>query len=358
VAPLGVNNIEKEAILVSTGTRGDVAPLIAYGLKIKDSREKITLFSNSDHSALALKHGICFEAISEPDWPQVNRDEWAFFNEVVAPGYYNTHRLITAAVKDGRNLEIVARSSAWGAQYVAEKYNLPFTRIALQPCAIRKNGHPADRLQTAFLNRFRKEIGLHEIDMIDAIPEAWENTISLFPRWFGEPQSTWPESGYVDDFLFLDEYDYEPDPELRMFLNKHVPILISLGSGIQEIDVFWRAAEILSQVHNLPVLFISPYIQHEQGNTSLLLLRRSFIDHGYVVPKCGIFINNGGIGAIAQGIRAKVHQIICPIMWDQPDNARRVEINGLSTTLTLEDISTGRLLEVIRKFFNISRKPS
>ena len=341
----------REIILVSTGTRGDVAPFIAYGKKIQKRGRRVTLLSNSEHASLSMQHSIPFAAISAPDWAQLNRDEWAFFNDVVVPGYYATHRYVAAILETGAEVEIVARTGAWGAQYVAEKFALPFTRIALQPCAIRQNGHPAEAKQIAILNDFRQKIGLRRIETRSTIPENWSNTISFFPEWFGGFESRLPKGGVSEGFISLDDEGYEPDSELNQFLTSHRPIVISLGSGVQQIEIFWEAAKTLAVGHRLPVIFLSPYIASRSVTQSPLLMARAYADHGYILKRANVFINNGGIGAVAQGIRAEIPQIVIPLIWDQPDNARRLHASRMGATLALEDVSSERFITEVRSMY-------
>jgi len=46
------------------------------------------------------------------------------------------------------------------------------------------------------------------------------------------------------------------------------------------------------------------------------------------LPRCAVFVHHGGIGSCAQGLRARVPQLIRPFAYDQFDNAARIEADG------------------------------
>jgi UDP:flavonoid glycosyltransferase YjiC (YdhE family) len=45
-------------------------------------------------------------------------------------------------------------------------------------------------------------------------------------------------------------------------------------------------------------------------------------------PRCGAVVHHGGVGTTAQALAAGIPQLILPMAWDQPDNARRVKRLG------------------------------
>lgn len=64
------------------------------------------------------------------------------------------------------------------------------------------------------------------------------------------------------------------------------------------------------------------------------MLTLSHADHGWLLRHALLLVSHGGIGAVAQAIRAAVPHIVLPLDFDQPDNAARVEALGLGATLS------------------------
>jgi UDP:flavonoid glycosyltransferase YjiC (YdhE family) len=304
------------------------------------------LLSNADHEVLSRKHGIAFAAVSSPDWPQVGRDERSFFEQIILPGYMSAFDHIASAVDAGSALRIVSRTGHWGAQFAAERFGLPFSRIALQPCAIRQSGHPVSQHEFDHLNAFRYAVGLPKLAQEGRMWEDWRDTVSLFPWWFGRPQSEWPQSGNCEGFLYLDDEDFIPDSELDAFVKNYSPLVISLGSGMQNTALFQQAAELIVRDLGLPTLFLSAFTGHQSSSRRMLI--RPSADHAWLLPRCRMIVHNGGIGTVAQAIRARIPQIIVPLMWDQPDNARRVQALGLGVSLRLSDSLPADLCATVR----------
>jgi hypothetical protein len=123
----------------------------------------------------------------------------------MVPAYYRAHDAIARKMEQKTRLVLVNRTGNWGASFTAEKFGIPVINIALQPCAIRTAGHPIIAESLLLVNQFRRDIGLQATDAIDGIWEPATQTISMFPAWFGKPQSEWSQAGMCVGFPFLDE---------------------------------------------------------------------------------------------------------------------------------------------------------
>jgi rhamnosyltransferase subunit B len=60
----------------------------------------------------------------------------------------------------------------------------------------------------------------------------------------------------------------------------------------------------------------------------------SYLPFSRVLPRCSAIVYHGGIGTLAQAIRAAVPQLVVPNSHDQPDNGQRIERLGLGLTLS------------------------
>jgi rhamnosyltransferase subunit B len=59
------------------------------------------------------------------------------------------------------------------------------------------------------------------------------------------------------------------------------------------------------------------------------LLHIDHADLAYLLPKSRCLIHHGGIGTLAQAVKAGIPQIVRPRMYDQPANGVRVMLYGL-----------------------------
>src|SRR6185295_8567691 len=67
------------------------------------------------------------------------------------------------------------------------------------------------------------------------------------------------------------------------------------------------------------------------------LVHASYASFSRLLPKAAAIVHHGGIGTIAQALRAGVPQLVTPMNFDQPDNARRVERLGVADRLRMRD---------------------
>lgn len=317
---------------VTTGTRGDLLPFLGLARIAESLGFDRLLLANADHAALARRWNVPFQAICDADGPQEGREPEHFFSARVMPGYRAIHDTIMAARADRQSAMIVARSGDWGAQFTAERLNLVFGRIALQPCAIRPHGHPMSTGQIGQLNRWRASLGLAPLPYEGAVPEWSTHTLSLFPDWFGAPQSQTPEAGRSIGFVFPDQSPEPPPGPLVRFLARHGRIAVfSAGTGVTRVETLYAAAEIFAR-QGPAVVFLSAHAPVRRQDPRVLSL--SHADHGWLLRHARLLVSHGGVGAVAQAIRAAVPHIVLPLDFDQPDNAARVEALGLGAALS------------------------
>ena len=145
-------------------------------------------------------------------------------------------------------------------------------------------------------------------------------TISLFPSWFGEPQSNWRQSGHCVGFPFLDKPDADLTDELRRFIDLYgAPVVFSCGTGIQDVSHALNSAKWFCIKTKCPVIFLSKYASLDMGALPDAFRVYSHLDHKSLLPLAALVAHNGGMGTTAQALRAGVAQIVNPRVYDQPD---------------------------------------
>jgi UDP:flavonoid glycosyltransferase YjiC (YdhE family) len=317
---------------VTTGTRGDLMAFLSLARIAKGLGLDCVLLSNGDHAELAQSWEVPFRTICEADAPQEGRDLDQFFARTSMPGYVAIYEALEAARASSPDVLVVSRSGNWGAQFAAERLNLVFGRVALQPCAIRRGGHPMSSSQMEQLNCWRAKLGLARLPLETAMLEWSDNTLSLFPDWFGAPESDWPEAGQSIGFPFLDGDCGQSPDRLERFLAVHDQVAVfSAGTGVKGVETLYLAAEDFGRRANLAVVFLSRYAPAVEQTNRLLTLAHA--DHHLLLPRACLLVSHGGIGTVAQAIRAAIPHIILPLDFDQPDNAARVQALGLGASL-------------------------
>jgi UDP:flavonoid glycosyltransferase YjiC (YdhE family) len=72
-----------------------------------------------------------------------------------------------------------------------------------------------------------------------------------------------------------------------------------------------------------------------------------YIPFSRVLPRCAAIAFHGGIGTLAQAVKAAVPQLVVPNAHDQPDNGQRIERLGLGRMLAQRGYSIRAAARVI-----------
>jgi rhamnosyltransferase subunit B len=67
-----------------------------------------------------------------------------------------------------------------------------------------------------------------------------------------------------------------------------------------------------------------------------------------LLTRAAALVHHGGIGTVAEALRAGVPQLITPFAWDQFDNGARVAALGAGAVLPAANLSAGRLARRLR----------
>jgi UDP:flavonoid glycosyltransferase YjiC (YdhE family) len=173
-------------------------------------------------------------------------------------------------------------------------------------------------------------------------------TLALFSRALANPQEDWPARTTQTGFVFYDRLGAgfgigngsrakRREQSLLDFLDKgDPPILFTLGSSaVMHAGSFYAesfaAAQELSQ---RAVLLIG----QSNRNTLPATLPESvyiaeYLPYSEIMPRVAAVVHQGGIGTIAQTLRAGRPMLVVPWAHDQPDNARRIEKIGAGRSL-------------------------
>lgn len=246
----------------------------------------------------------------------------------------NIHNYINLLSENQARVGIVARTSSLMAAVCAQKFRLPYINAYLQPSAV---PDPLERgvfrrsLQSLEFQHCRIAAGLPPALDIQPILAGAAATLSLFPSWFGGASPAKWTSGHMVGFPFIDAED-QPDACLDAFLARHgPPIIFAPGTGLRKIEGIAAMARKTCDILGMPGVFTSSYLAQGADEVSdERFLIRNHIDFSRVLPRAAILVHHGGIGTLAQAIRAGVPQLVRPQHYDQPDNAARLVAMNLA----------------------------
>jgi len=180
------------------------------------------------------------------------------------------------------------------------------------------------------LREFRAELGLPAMDSIAQFEgqHSPQLNLALFSRTLAAPQPDWPVNTVVCGFPRYDgpPPDASVQAELEAFLaSGGPPIVFGLGSSaVMVAGDFWRAAIEAAQRLGQRAILLTGTPPDSLGAMPPTVKAFNYLPYSAVFPQALAIVHSGGIGTLAQALAAGRPQLIVPVAFDQPDNARRV----------------------------------
>ena len=198
------------------------------------------------------------------------------------------------------------------------------------------------------LRAFRAGLGLPPTDAIAQFEGQFSPRLhlALFSGMLAAPQPDWPPGTVVCGFP---SYDGEPpDPPTRARLDEFLasgepPIVFGLGStAVMVAGNFWREAIAATEELGRRAILLTGGAG-DTGAVPPSIAVFDYLPYSAVFPRTAAIVHSGGIGTLAQALSAARPQLITPVAFDQPDNARRAAGLGLARVLPFEK-ATARAL--------------
>jgi rhamnosyltransferase subunit B len=178
-----------------------------------------------------------------------------------------------------------------------------------------------------YLNPLRRQFGLRKYGATELFtrPHA-ALRIALYPTSLVLPTSGhWPPITFTG-FPLSDPSDDEIVRRTNDALGRcrQRPLVFVTGSGVSDILRDVQYAYSLCSRLGVPGIFVHSKVVQlgKRAFTNLSLL--AFADLSCLLPRALLIVHHGGIGTIAQSLRAGIPQLVRPLAFDQVDNARRM----------------------------------
>jgi len=360
-----------KVLLLPVGSSGDVYPFVGIGLELKRRGHDIVMITSGHFRKIAEASGFRFiETSSEDEFRAILNNEILWHPTKAFP-YLAKHYIlplvprIYGTVREhytpGKTIA-VSGSLAFGARLAQEKLGLPLAVVHLQPSMFRSVYAPPvysgigrlpgwmpvplraavfrlldvfiDRTLAGGLNQARSEIGLPPVNRI--LFRWWHSpqlTLGLFPDWFGQPQKDWPPSVRVTGFPLYDVTAGAP-PDGWMPEDIREPIVFTAGSAMRVGHKFFEQSAGLCEKLGRPGLFVTAFPEQLPATLPPRIRHLPYAPFSQLFPRAAAVVHHGGVGTVAQALRAGVPQLIVPMSYDQPDNADRVERLGAGLSIS------------------------
>lgn len=338
-------------------------PLLGLGTVFAGQGHSVTFLTNSAFADVVERCGLRFVPTGRAEDHHALRTRAAAttqfeLSKILWKSLINSVRPVfdmLVSEADDRTV-IVAHPWALAARLIQEKHGVPLVTLHVSPATFLSAKLPPihkpipiplwlpypvrsglfwalergvlDRLLGPDINRLRFDLGLPPVTRIYG---RWihspQGVLGLFPDWFAPAQIDWPPNVSLTGFPLFDEGTLRNiDPETEEFLAKGPrPVVVTVGSTcIDEVAYYATAASAISAL-GLRAIFLTSRELQPCGSDILV---RSYVPLSRLLPFARAVVHHGGTGTVSQALAAGVPQLITPFVYDQFDNAVRIERLG------------------------------
>jgi rhamnosyltransferase subunit B len=368
------------ALLVSTGTAGNMLPFIGLGKALRARGHEVTVIGSGAGTEAARREGLGFADLDGA----AGRDRpGADAAAVRKPGFLgsllpraveymrNAYRLIAERHEPGRTV-VVSQGWLFGARIAQEKLGVPLATVLLQPLlfgsAHDTPGLPTwvprwvPRLTNALVEKsvdwslapavdaFRAELGLPRAAR--PVMRWWRSpdlVIGFFPGWYSPPQPDWPAQALLGGFPLYDAPGPGPNPELEEYLADGEPHLVfSQAWLVKDAKSYFAVSVEVARALGRRAVLLTAHPQQLPRRLPPGVRHFGFVPLSTLLPRAAAVVHHGGMGTLGQALAAGVPQVTVPVILDQFDNSRRLLRLGVSANLRSAAYRPGHVARGLR----------
>jgi rhamnosyltransferase subunit B len=350
-------------LITAIGSLGDIIPFTAIGAQLQAGGHEVIFYGNDYFRRHVEEAGLRFKATSPAAEYEAFRHAPGATDpqeamRAVASGVMRrveaSHQIMAQDVVPGRTLAL-ASTFAFAPRLLRETHAVPCAVLHLAPSVLRSCyraprfsplGHLEalprfaksllwrvmdrkfmDPLYTLPFNQIRAQLGLAPVARVfhHWLHEA-DATLCLTPEWFAARQPDWPASLAMTGFPLAGHGASAPlTADLARFLDMGpAPVVVSAGTANAVSDAFYAAALQACTALGLRVVAVTADPRQLPADLPDTVLHADYVSFAALLPRAAAFIHHGGIGSVAEALRAGIPQLIQPMAFDQFDNASRV----------------------------------
>ena len=379
-------------LLPTLGSAGDVFPLMDLGIALQQRGHRAThrhqrilcrpdsrfrpRFHRPGHQAGGRGGALPISGSGIP--PRASSASWSEWSR---PTFRASTRSFASAARRTRwsahrpfASARASRRSIWGSRWPASSFSRRCSRslidAGMQGRVPMGPGAPrwakkaffkladtliVDRVLGPPLNAFRAKLGLPAVRRILAeYIHSPQLVLGFFPEWFARPQPDWPAKTHLTGFVLHEAGEQATvSAEVEEFLaGGPAPVLFTPGTGAAQQTKFFRESVEACRLAGLRGMLVTSHSQQIPRDLPPDVRAFSYVPFGKVLRRCSALVYHGGVGTLAQGIKAGIPHLVVPNSHDQPDNARRVEQLGLGCRVYPERYKAARVAQILGTLTN------
>jgi UDP:flavonoid glycosyltransferase YjiC (YdhE family) len=362
---------------------------VALGVALQARGHRATVITNPIFQTQIESQGLRFlsvgteeaarSVIADPDLWHV-RKSFGIVSKVLVASLEEMFRVIEAHAD--QNTVMAFSTLALGARLAQEKLAIPSASVHLQPGIFRSieeqgmfsnvrlsAAHPKwlkrlvfrlsdalilDRHLKLPLNEFRTRLGLAPVNRV---MHHWlhspQMVIAFFPDWFAQAQPDWPQNMHLVGFPLWDADSTARIDEAMEFLDGGTaPLIFTPGSAGATMHDFFRESVLAAQRLNMRAMLVTNHPEQTPANLPPGIKAFGYLPFSQILPRSALLVYHGGIGTLAQGIKAAVPHLVVPHAHDQFDNAWRLKRLGLGDSIPANSYRAERAVRTMRSLLN------
>jgi rhamnosyltransferase subunit B len=212
-----------------------------------------------------------------------------------------------------------------------------------------------DRRLKEPLNALRAKLGL---GLVDRVMHRWLHSpqlvIAFFPEWFAAAQPDWPANTHTVGFPLWDaDGEVAPLAEAKEFLDAgEAPVIFTPGSAGSTMQRFFRESVKAAGEMGLRAMLVTNYPEQVPKNLPSNIKVFGYLPFSQVLPRAALLVYHGGVGTLAQGIKAGVPHLVVPHGYDQFDSGWRIEQLGLGRSIPHSRYRARRVVRTIEEILS------
>ena len=381
-------NRRLHVLLATIGSAGDVHPMLELGRALLQRGHDVSLATNQFFEEQVRASGLGFIAMGTTAEAEAALADPRLWNPIrafdciaeraIIPGITRLYEIIQRERK--ANTVVAASSICFGALIAQEKLGVPVATIHLQPALLRSlfdagmqgriymgPGVPkaikrpvfwlldqmiVDRALAPAINTVRGRVGLSPVRRIfQSCMQSKQLVLGLFPDWFAAPQPDWPAHTHLTGFVLHDASEHYPvSPEVEAFLEAGPPpVVFTPGSAAATLRSFFQASVEACQIAGRRGMLVTNFPEQLPRELPHGVQAFPYLPFSKILPRCAALVYPGGIGTMAQAIKAGIPHLVVPHAHDQPDNALRLRRLGLGARIYPERYTAPRAARMLNE---------
>jgi len=361
--------------------------MIALGLALQARGHRATVVTNPLFQELIAAQGLGFlplgtveaarEAIADPDLWHPRKGFSVVAERAIVPSI----PLVYDHIERHADADTVVAASglAFGARIAHERLGVPLATVHLQPSIIRSlvdqgmSGNVRisasqpmwfkraffrladwlviDRALKRPVNEFRACLRLAPISRV---LYRWMHSpqlvIGFFPEWFAAPQPDWPAHTHLVGFPLWDAGGPAVlPPDVEAFLQAgEPPLVFTPGSAAATLHRYFEESVAAARALGHRAMLVTNFVDQVPADLPPHVKAFGYLPFRALLPRAALLVYHGGIGTMAQAIKAAMPHLVVPNGHDQFDNGWRIEQLGLGRSLPQTAYRARRVEAAIR----------